>query len=60
MLIYLSLRGEESIGEGVYSPRITYFSATTEAPDETARGHWLELVAQAGLAEAVPTVVEGS
>jgi len=32
------------------SPRVTYFSVTTESPDETARGKWLELVATAGLA----------
>ncbi len=50
MLIYLALRGRESIGTGVGSPRITYFAATTEAPDETARGDWLRLVADAGLA----------
>ncbi|MGD2071186.1 MAG: M14 family metallopeptidase, partial [Gemmatimonadota bacterium] len=52
VLMYLSLRGAESIGQGVYSPRITYFATTTEAPDETARGDWLELVASAGLAHA--------
>jgi hypothetical protein len=50
MLVYLSLRGRESIGTGVGSPRVTWFSSTTEAPDETARGEWLELVASAGLA----------
>ncbi len=33
------------------SPRITYFSMVTEAPDETARGSWMHLVAGAGLAE---------
>jgi hypothetical protein len=32
------------------SPRVTYFSVTTEAPDETARGEWLNLVASAGVA----------
>jgi hypothetical protein len=52
MLVYLRLRGAESIGTGVYSPRITYVAATTEAPDETARGHWLELVATAGIAHS--------
>jgi len=50
ILVYLSLNPRSSIGQGVYSDRITYFSATTEAPDETARGDWLELVATAGLA----------
>jgi hypothetical protein len=29
---------------------VTYFSVTTEAPDETARGEWLKLVASAGVA----------
>ncbi|MFW6080193.1 MAG: M14 family metallopeptidase, partial [Gemmatimonadota bacterium] len=52
MLVYLSLRGRESIGDGAGSPRITYVSLTTEAPDETARGDWLELVASAGLAHS--------
>jgi hypothetical protein len=32
------------------SPRVTYFSVTTEAPDETARGDWLKLVSSAGVA----------
>jgi hypothetical protein len=36
----------------VSSPRVTYFSVTTEAPDETARGDWLDLVASAGLAHS--------
>ena len=52
MLVNLRLRGQESVGDGLYSPRITYFAATTEAPDETARGDWLELVASAGLAHS--------
>jgi hypothetical protein len=50
MLVYLSMRGRDASGTGINSPRVTYFSATTEAPDETARGEWLELVASAGLA----------
>ena len=29
-----------------------YFATTTEAPDETARGEWLQLVATAGLAHS--------
>ena len=49
MLVYQSLRGRDSIGTGPGSPRITWFATTTEAPDETARGDWLELVADAGL-----------
>jgi hypothetical protein len=50
VLVYSALRGRDAAGTGVNSPRVTYFSITTEAPDETARGNWLELVATAGLA----------
>ncbi len=50
ILVYSALRGRDATGEGASNPRITYFSLTTEAPDETARGEWLELVASAGLA----------
>jgi hypothetical protein len=50
MLTYLSLRGRLATGQGPMNPRILTFSATTEAPDETARGAWLDLVASAGLA----------
>lgn len=52
ILVNLRLRGPETIGTGLYSPRITWFSTTTEAPDETARGDWLDLVASAGLAHS--------
>ena len=52
ILVNLRLRGAESIGTGLEQPRITWFSTTTEAPDETARGDWLELVAGAGLAHS--------
>ncbi len=52
ILVNLRPRGPQSIGQGLYSPRITWFSTTTEAPDETARGDWLELVATAGLAHS--------
>ena len=51
-LVYLALRGRDATGQGVNNPRITYVSTTTEAPDETARGPWLQLVAQAGLAHS--------
>jgi hypothetical protein len=50
ILVYSALRGREATGPGPNNPRITYFSLTTEAPDETARGEWLEMVASAGLA----------
>jgi len=49
MLVNMRLRGAESVGTGLYSPRITYFSVTTEAPDETARGPWLQLMGEAGV-----------
>ncbi len=50
MVVSQSLRGRESIGTGLTSPRITYFSVTTEAPDETARGGYLKLMGEMGLA----------
>ena len=49
MLVSLALTGQEVGGDGPTNPRIMYFATTTEAPDETARGAWLELVATAGL-----------
>ncbi len=50
IVVSQSLRGSETIGNGVNSPRITYFSITTETPDETARGDYLDLMGRAGLA----------
>jgi len=51
VLIYSSIKGSRASGDGVMSnPRVTIWSGTTEAPDETAFGDWLELVARAGLA----------
>ena len=32
------------------NPRVTFWSATTEAPDETAHGEWMALMATTGLA----------
>ena len=67
ILVYQSLRGRPLDGGGrggrggggstppgaaaLNSPRVSYFSLVTEAPDETARGDWLKLVAGAGLTE---------
>ncbi|HEY0874211.1 MAG TPA: M14 family zinc carboxypeptidase, partial [Vicinamibacterales bacterium] len=34
---------------GEANPRITYINSGTEAPDETARGDWMKIVASAGL-----------
>ena len=50
VLVSLSLRGTPVGGQGINSRRVTWVSTTTEAPDETARGDWLQLVASAGLA----------
>jgi hypothetical protein len=50
VLIEMALKG--STGEpspGTFNPRVTIWSGTTEAPDETAHGPWMELVAKAGL-----------
>jgi hypothetical protein len=44
------LKPRKVTGSGVTNPKITYFSATTETADETARGDWMELVCRAGLA----------
>ena len=52
MLVSQALTGQKVSGEGPTNPRIMYFSTTTEAPDETARGEWLQLVATAGLAHS--------
>jgi hypothetical protein len=50
VLIYSSIKGSRADGGGTMSnPRVTIWSGTTEAPDETAFGDWLELVARAGL-----------
>ena len=44
-------RRADSPGRGFsYDPKITIWAGGTEAPDEPARGEWMELVASAGLA----------
>ena len=48
VLIEMPLKGSRG-GGGGYNPSITIWSGTTEAPDETAYGPWMELVAKAGL-----------
>jgi hypothetical protein len=50
ILVNQSLRGRRITGSDVANPRITWFSSTTEAPDEVAVGDWLSLVCSAGLA----------
>ena len=51
VLIEMPLKGSragEAGGRG-FNPRITIWSGITEAPDETAYGEWMHLVAKAGL-----------
>ncbi len=52
--IYMALKGspaesEETSGDGI-SPDVTWDGGYTEAPDETAHGDYMKLVASAGLA----------
>ena len=49
VMIQMPLKGSSGEGGGGYDPRITIWSGTTEAPDETAYGPYLEVVAKAGL-----------
>ncbi len=49
VLIQMPLKGSTGAGGGGYNPRVTIWSGVTEAPDETAHGPWMELVAKAGL-----------
>lgn len=49
VLIEMPLKGSSGDGGG-FNPRVTIWSGLTEAPDETAYGPWMELVASAGLA----------
>ncbi len=48
VLIEMPLKG--SSGDGGYNPRVTIWSGLTEAPDETAYGPYLQMIAGAGLA----------
>lgn len=49
--IQMPLKGSRAGGDfrGGFNPRVTIWSGNTEAPDETAHGEWMELVATAGL-----------
>ena len=49
VLIEMPLKGSRGGGSGGFNPRITIWNGITEAPDETAYGPWMELVAKAGL-----------
>jgi len=48
VMIEMPLKGSTGSGGG-YNPRVTIWSGTTEAPDETAYGPWMELMGRAGL-----------
>lgn len=51
VLIEMPLKGSRGgdQGRGGFNPKVTIWSGITEAPDETAHGPWMELVAKAGL-----------
>ena len=50
VLIEMPLKGSRAGGGGRgFNPKVTIWSGVTEAPDETAYGDWLHLVAKAGL-----------
>ncbi len=49
VLIEMPLKGSSGEGNG-FNPRVTIWSGLTEAPDETAYGPYLGVVASAGLA----------
>jgi zinc carboxypeptidase len=48
VMIEMPLKGSSGQGRG-YNPKVTIWSGTTEAPDETAYGPWMELMGKAGL-----------
>jgi hypothetical protein len=52
--------GGGAAGTGRFSmnawPQVTFFSGGTEAPDETAQGEWLNLVAKAGFSYLMASV----
>lgn len=53
VLIYTAIKGARSNPRSsdlmVRQPNVTIWTGSTEAPDETARGDWMKLVATAGL-----------
>ena len=49
VLIYTQIKGSTGRSGTMSNPKVTVWSGTTEAPDETAYGDWLQLVATAGL-----------
>src|SRR5262249_36770463 len=53
VLIYKSIKGARANPQAqdfmARNPNVTVWDGSTEAPDETARGDWMKLVANAGL-----------
>ncbi len=49
VLIYMPIKGGTGRNGTMSNPLVTVWSGTTEAPDETASGEWMELVATGGL-----------
>ena len=53
VLIYKSIKGARASPQAqdfmARQPNVTIWDGSTEAPDETARGDWMKLVATAGL-----------
>ncbi len=50
VMIEMPLKGASGDGDvGGFDPHVTIWSGTSEVPDETAYGPWLQLVAEAGL-----------
>jgi hypothetical protein len=53
VLIYKSIKGARANPQAndfmARNPNVTIWEGSTEAPDETARGDWMKLVATAGL-----------
>src|SRR5258708_22838545 len=53
VLIYKSIKGARANPQSqdfmTRQPNVTIWDGSTEAPDETARGDWMKLVATAGL-----------
>lgn len=49
VMIEMPLKGSSGQGGGGYNARVTIWSGTTEAPDETAYGPWMQMIAKAGL-----------
>ncbi len=47
--VQMPLKGGRSGQGGGFNPRVTIWNGSTEAPDETAYGDWMDIVATAGL-----------